>query len=107
MPHPGHPGVGVLDATHPAPAQGWPGPSTGGASWAQFLHAQASGLLACDFFTVETVSLARLYVLFAVKVQQRRVHLSGVTNHPTGMWMAQQARNLPMDLAERAARFRF
>jgi hypothetical protein len=60
-----------------------------------------------DFFTVETVGLARLYVLFVVEVQRRYVHLAGITAHPTGAWVAQQARNLLMDLDEQAYRFRY
>jgi transposase InsO family protein len=84
-----------------------PAPRRGGPSWTQFLRAQASDLLACDFFTVETVGLTRLFVLFVVEVQRRRVHLAGITTHPTGAWVTQQARNLLMDLDEQVGRFRF
>jgi putative transposase len=84
-----------------------PAPRRGGPTWTQFLSAQVRGLLACDFFTVETVGLTRLYVLFVVEVQRRRVRLAGITAHPTGEWVAQQARNLLMDLDDRAHQFRF
>jgi transposase InsO family protein len=84
-----------------------PAPRRGGVSWVQFLRAQAAGTLAVDFFTVETVGLVRLYVLFVVEVERRRVHLAGITAHPTGDWVVQAARNLLMDLGERADRFRF
>jgi putative transposase len=84
-----------------------PAPRRGGQSWTQFLRAQAAGMVATDFFTVETVGLARQYVLFFIEVNSRRVHLAGITAHPTGDWVAQQTRNLLMDLGEQASRFRF
>ena len=58
-------------------------------------------MIACDFFTVDTVALRRLYVLFFIEVSSRRVHLAGITENPDGAWVAQQARNLAWELSER------
>ena len=84
-----------------------PAPRRSGPTWQQFLTAQAHALLACDFFTVDTVFLKRIYVLFFLELATRRVHVVGVTAHPTGAWVAQQARNLLIDLDQRVDSLRF
>jgi putative transposase len=84
-----------------------PAPRRTGPTWTQFLSAQAQTMLACDFFTVDTVFLKRIYALFFIEIATRRVHLAGLTTNPNGAWVIQQARNLLMDLDERADRLRF
>jgi putative transposase len=71
-----------------------PAPRRSGLTWREFLCQQAASMLACDFFTIETISLRRFYVLFFIELESRRVHLGGCTTNPTGAWVTQQARNL-------------
>jgi putative transposase len=84
-----------------------PAPQRSGASWRQFLTAQAHAILAVDFAHVDTVFLRRLYILLVIEHDRRRVHLAGITAHPTRAWVTQQARNLLIDLGDRADQFRF
>ena len=73
-----------------------PAPGRTAESWTMFLRSQAAGILACDFFCVDTVMLRRYYVLFFIELDTRRVHLGGITKNPTGPWTTQAARNLMM-----------
>ena len=84
-----------------------PAPRRAGPTWRQFLAAQAAGILAVDFLHVDTVLLKRLYVLVFIEHGTRRMHLGGVTEHPTGEWTVQQARNLALALGERFGDIRF
>jgi hypothetical protein len=71
-----------------------PAPRRHAVSWPAFLRRQAASMLACDFLTVETVTLRRLYVLFFIELGSRRVRFAGCTPNPSGAWVVQQARNL-------------
>ena len=84
-----------------------PAPRRSGPTWRQFLTAQAAGILAVDFLHVDTVLLKRMYVLVFIEHGSRRMHLGGVTAHPTGDWTVQQARNLALTLGERFENIRF
>ena len=77
-----------------------PSPTRSGPTWGEFLRAQAATLLACDFFTVDTVLLRQLYVLFFIEHGSRKVHVAGVTANPTGPWVIQQARQLAWTIGE-------
>ncbi len=78
-----------------------PAGARNGVSWREFVRSQAQSIIACDFFTVDTISLRRIYVLFFIELSTRRVHLAGLTENPDGAWTAQQARNVVFSLPER------
>src|SRR6266516_707377 len=69
-------------------------------SWREFLRQQAAGIVECDFFTVDTVWLRRLYVFFFIELERRRVHIAGISPHPNGAWVTQQARTILTTLRE-------
>jgi putative transposase len=77
-----------------------PAPRRQASTWRSFLRQQAAGIVACDFFTVDTIWLTRYYVFFAIEVESRRVQLCGITTNPTGQWVTQQARNLATTLED-------
>jgi transposase len=84
-----------------------PAPRRSGPTWAEFLRTQASGTLACDFFSVDTITLRRLYVLFFIDLERRKVFLAGVTAHPIGTWVTQQARNLAARIEDKGRVIKF
>jgi transposase len=84
-----------------------PAPRRSGPSWSEFLRAQACGVLACDFFTVETMFLKTMYILFFIELGTRRVHLAGVGRNPDSVWVSQQARNVSYALGDSDRSFRF
>jgi putative transposase len=84
-----------------------PAPRRCGPSWRDFLTAQAEGIIAADFFHVDTVLGTRLYTMAFLEHGTRKLHITGVTRHPTGQWATQQARNLSDDLGTRLESLRF
>jgi transposase InsO family protein len=84
-----------------------PAPRRSGPTWSEFLRAQAKGIIACDFFTVETVWLKTLYVLAFIELHSRRVFITISTANPDSAWVTQQARNLSMELEDRTPEARF
>ncbi len=84
-----------------------PAPRRIGPSWTEFLRVQAKGIVATDFFTVDTVLLRRYYVLFVIELERRVVHILGATTNPNGPWVTQAARNFCADLEDAGRRVRF
>jgi len=84
-----------------------PAPRRASSTWRAFLRQQAAGIVACDFFTVDSIWLRQLYVLFFIELDTRRVHVAGVTANPKGAWAIQQARNLLLVMEERGRRLGF
>src|SRR6266568_4305369 len=77
-----------------------PAPQRARLSWREFLRQQAAGIVECDFFTVDTLWLRRFYVFFFIELERRRVHIAGITAHPNGGWVTQQARQLLTTLSD-------
>jgi hypothetical protein len=84
-----------------------PVPRRSSETWREFLRAQASGIVACDFLTVDTLLFRRLYVLVFIELATRQLHLAGITTNPTAEWVTQQARNVVHTFVERAGPIRF
>lgn len=112
-PHPGRasqardPGWGHDDQEGASTRRLGPAPRRTGPTWSEFLRAQAKGIIACDFFCVESVWLRPLYVLVFIELHTRRVFVTASTAHPDSAWVSQQARNLSMDLDGRPPPVRF
>ena len=84
-----------------------PAPRRQSSTWAAFLRQQGAGIVACDFFTTDSIWLQQLYVLFFIELDNRRVHLGGVTANSNGGWVTQQARTLLLALGEQGRQLRF
>jgi putative transposase len=84
-----------------------PAPRRTGPTWMQFLRSQAEAIIATDFFTVDLLNGAQVYCMAVIEHATRRVHVLGVTDHPTAAWVTQQARNLLMDLDDHAEKIKF
>jgi putative transposase len=82
-------------------------PRRAGPTWREFLRVQAAHIVATDFFTVDTLTLKRLYVLFFIELDRRRVWITGVTDHPHGAWVTQRARNVTGDLEDEGVHIEF
>ena len=84
-----------------------PAPRRTGPAWSEFLRSQAQAILATDFFTVDLLDGTTVYVLVVIEHVTRRIRILGITPHPTGAWVTQQARNLLMDLDGKAETIKF
>lgn len=84
-----------------------PAPRRSGPTWSAFLRSQAEAIIACDFFTVDLLDGTKAYVMAVIEHATRRIHILGATVHPIHAWVAQQARNLLMDLDESADRIKY
>ncbi|MFE5124181.1 hypothetical protein [Streptomyces sp. NPDC056669] len=84
-----------------------PAPRRGGPTWREFLTSQSEAIIACGFLHIDLASLRRAYALVFLEHGTRRLHVAGVTAHPTAQWTAQQARNLALEVGVRLESLRF